>query len=124
MGQSDSRRGFPPLEDKQGDDDNESWLDLVSGGNRKSVPETPVESVPSDESLSSHIISTMSRTERTRLADGSVQTKKVVTKRYADGREETDSSVETTHPRSGNADSSSSSGDGESKPKNGWFWKE
>ncbi|KAJ5461485.1 uncharacterized protein N7458_003037 [Penicillium daleae] len=124
LGQSDFRRGFPPLEDKQGDDDNESWLDLVSGGNRKSVPETPVESVPSDESLSSHIISTMSRTERTRLADGSVQTKKVVTKRYADGREETDSSVETTHPRSGNADSSSSSGDGESKRKHGWFWKE
>ena len=82
-----------------------------------------VDSVPSDGASSSHIISTMSRTERTQLPDGSVQTKKVVTKRYADGREETDSSVETTHPRSGNVDSSSS-GEGESKPKNGWFWKE
>lgn len=121
--QPDFPRGLPPLEDKQGDDDNESWLDLVSGGNRKSVPETPVDSAPSDGSSSSHIISTMSRTERTRLPDGSVQTKKVVTKRYADGREETDSSVETTHPRSENADSSSS-GESESKPKTGWFWKE
>lgn len=122
QGRSDPRYGFPQLESKQGNDDNETWLDLVSGGSRKSVPETPVEPIPSDDS-SSRIISTMSRTERTRLPDGSVQTKKVVTKRYADGREETDSSVETTLPRSGNADSSDS-GDGESKPKNGWFWKE
>lgn len=121
--QPDSRYGFPQLEDKQGNDDNETWLDLVSGGSRKSVPETPVESIPSEDSSSSRIISTMSRTERTRLPDGSVQTKKVITKRYADGREETDSSVETTLPRSGHVESSDS-GDGESKPKNGWFWKE
>jgi hypothetical protein len=124
LGQSDFRRGFPPFEDKQGDDDNESWLDdLVSGGNRKSVPEMPLQAIPSDDISPSRIISTISRTERTRLPDGSVQTKKVVTKRYVDGREETDSSVETTHPSSGNVNSPGS-GDGEPKPKNGWFWKE
>ncbi|KAJ5176838.1 uncharacterized protein N7482_002715 [Penicillium canariense] len=115
--------GRPQFEDKQGNDDNESWLDLVSGGHRKSVPETPDEMILADDTSSSRIISTMSRTERTRLPDGSIQTKKVVTKRYADGREETDSSVETTHPHSGNVDSSDS-GENGTKPNNGWFWKE
>lgn len=119
----ESRFGFPQLEDKQGNDDNETWLDLVSGGSRKSVPETRVELIPSEDSLSPRIISTMSRTERTRLPDGSVQTKKVITKRYADGREETDSSVETTLPSSGHVESSDSD-DGKSKRTSGWFWKE
>jgi len=112
-----------PTEDKHGDD-NESWLDLVSGGNRKSVPETPEptltsEAKPAPVPENARVVSTMSRTERKRLSDGSVQTTIVKTKRYADGREETDESVETTLPRS--VDGHSAEGD---KSKSGWFWKD
>jgi hypothetical protein len=118
------QRDLPSPEDKQGDDDNESWLDLVSGGNRKSVPETPLESTSTSEAQpaavpEARVISTMSRTERKRLTDGSVQTTIVKTKRYADGREETDESVETTHPRSGDGQSAD-----DNKSKSGWFWKD
>lgn len=122
-----SQRSLPHAEDEQGNEDTESWLDLVSGGKRKSVPEAPVEPTPSVEAKSAdsvtatapRVIATMSRTERVRLADGSIQTKTVETKRYADGREETDESVETTHPRT--ADGKSAEG---KKSKNGWFWKD
>ncbi|KAJ5304224.1 uncharacterized protein N7443_003884 [Penicillium atrosanguineum] len=118
------QRGLPSAEDKQGDDDNESWLDLVSGGNRKSVPETPPEPTSTSEGKpvalpEARVVSTMSRTERKRLADGSVQTTIVKTKRYADGREETDESVETTHLRSGERQSAE-----DNKSKGGWFWKD
>jgi hypothetical protein len=111
------QRGLPSAEDRQGDEDNESWLDLVSGGHRKSVPETPPE--PTSKNEIARVVSTMSRTERKRLADGSVQTTIVKTKRYADGREETDSSVETTHPRSSHEQSAE-----DNESKSGWFWKD
>lgn len=113
-------------DDDQGTEDTESWLDLVSGGNRKSVPESPPDLTErkqadfSQEPTPSRVISTMSRTERTRLADGSVETKIVKTKRYADGREETDESVEVTHPRS-NVEGSGGPGN---QSKGGWFWKD
>ncbi|KAJ6107550.1 hypothetical protein N7523_008873 [Penicillium sp. IBT 18751x] len=118
------QHGFPSVDDKQGDDDNESWLDLVSGGHRKSVPESPPEPTTISEakpvaSPEARVVSTMSRTERKRLADGSVQTTIVKTKRYADGREETDESVETTHPRSEEGQSAE-----DNKSKGGWFWKD
>lgn len=117
---------FPYHEDEQGNDDTESWLDLVSGGNRKSVPETPPDSTETkqkdtaQETTPTRIISTMSRTERKRLADGSVETKIVKTKRFADGREETDESVEISHPRSNEEGSNGRGNDS----KNGWFWKD
>jgi hypothetical protein len=111
------QRGLPSAEDRQGDEDNESWLNLVSGGHRKSVPETPPE--PTSKNENAHVVSTMSRTERKRLVDGSVQTTIVKTKRYADGREETDESVETTCPRSGDEQSAE-----DNKSKSGWFWKD
>ncbi|KAJ5665230.1 uncharacterized protein N7477_007678 [Penicillium maclennaniae] len=113
------QHGFPSVEDKQGDDDDESWLDLVSGGNRKSVPESPPEPTSISEAKPARVVSTMSRTERKRLADGSVQTTIVKTKRYADGREETDESVETTQPLSGEGQSAE-----DNKSKGGWFWKD
>ena len=115
------QRGLPSAEDKQGDD-KESWLDLVSGGNRESVPETSPETSetkPAPIFENGRVVSTLSRTERKRLADGSVQTTIVKTKRYADGREETDESVETTHPRPGDGQSSE-----DNKSKSGWFWKD
>jgi hypothetical protein len=105
-------------------DDKENWIDLVSGGNKKSVPETPQDSTEQNPKLESasdrakpHVVSTMTRTEHVRLADGSLQSTIIKSKRFADGREENDTSVEVSHPESG----SNSEFD---KSKSGWFWKD
>lgn len=115
------------------DDDTESWIDLVSGGQKKSVPDSVPESSPSSPSSSleqdtsktaetaqqqPYVISTKITTDRTRLSDGSVQTKTTKTKRYADGREETNESVEVVHPSQQHSDGDPSSG----SSKKGWFW--
>ncbi|KAI2676199.1 hypothetical protein CBS147332_9245 [Penicillium roqueforti] len=122
------RRSAPKVEDEHSSDDNENWIDLVSGGNKKSVPETP-EDLPTEiqtkptpteavsEPAQPRIISTITRTERVQLADGSVQSKIVNTRRFADGREESDESVEVSHPQKGSKSDSDT-------PKNGWFWKD
>ncbi|KAJ5795209.1 hypothetical protein N7457_001808 [Penicillium paradoxum] len=120
------RSSVPKLVDEHSSDDNENWIDLVSGGNKKSVPETPMALLEETETKSveavselapPRVVSTMTRTERVQLADGSVQTKVVNTKRFADGREESDESVEVSHPREGSKPNSDGS-------KNGWFWKD
>ncbi|KAJ5462706.1 hypothetical protein N7475_007650 [Penicillium sp. IBT 31633x] len=120
------RSSVTKAEDAHNRDDNENWIDLVSGGNKKSVPETPqdspIEIAPKPSEAASEptpprIISTMTRTERVSLADGSVQTKIVNTKRFADGREESDESVEVSHPQEGSKPDSDNS-------NNGWFWKD
>lgn len=126
-------RGLLSSDDEHGNDDTESWLDLVSGGNRKSVPETKDSVTPtptaavenkhaesSAENVTARVVSTMIRTERTRLPDGSIETRKVQTKRFEDGREETESSVETSHSPSDEAQQ----GGNDSQSKSGWFWKD
>ncbi|KAF4763524.1 hypothetical protein N7455_003853 [Penicillium solitum] len=122
------RRSPPKAENQHSHDDNENWIDLVSGGNKKSVPETPrdlpteIDTKPTEaisESAQPRVISTMTRTERVRLPDGSVESKIVNTRRFADGREESDESVEVSRPQEG-LDSRPES----DKPKNGWFWKD
>lgn len=83
------------------------------------------------------VISTLTTTERTTLPDGSMHTKMVLKKRFADGREE---STETTHTTNGQREEMSRSmpalktekpravdgGDEMEKPKgmksSGWFW--
>ena len=105
------------------DNENENWIDLVSGGNKNSVPEAPQDSTetkPEPVSEQPRVVSTMTRTERVRLADGSVQSTIVKSKRFADGREENDTSVEVSHPQSEGPDSNSES----NKSKTGWFWKD
>jgi hypothetical protein len=104
-------------------DDNENWIDLVSGGNKKSVLETPqVSTETQPESLSepekSRVVSTMTRTEHVHLADGSLQSTIIKSKRFADGREENDTSIEVSHPQSEGPDS------GTDKSKSGWFWRD
>ncbi|KAJ5949016.1 hypothetical protein N7454_002323 [Penicillium verhagenii] len=108
---------------EQGNDDTESWLDLVSGGNRKSVPETAVQQAqPASQSASPFVVSTTTRTERIRHPDGSVDIKRVQTKRFQDGREETESFVDTVRPRQDTGEEQSSEQNPQSK--NGWFWKD
>ncbi|KAJ5649689.1 uncharacterized protein N7484_003412 [Penicillium longicatenatum] len=121
------QRGMMPDPD-QGNDDTESWLDLVSGGHRKSVPETedtastPAADTKQVESAAEpRVISTMTRTERKRLPDGSIETKKVQTKRYEDGREESESFVEMSRPK---LEAGEEQPEQNMQPKNGWFWKD
>ncbi|KAJ5333849.1 uncharacterized protein N7506_007632 [Penicillium brevicompactum] len=115
----DNHRSGPPKTDERSDS-NDPRIDLVSGGNKESVYETPhgsTESSPDHASDQlSRVVSTMTRTERVQLPDGSVKSTIVKTKRFADGREEEDSSVEVSHPQHEASDSQNS--------KNGWFWKD
>jgi hypothetical protein len=120
------RHGVPKVEDKHSDD-NETRMEFVSGNNKPSVPKTLQESMETKrESLSEpvqaqdqcRVVSTMTRTERVRLADGSVQSTIINSKRFADGREENDTSVEVSHPQSEGPESESA------KSKSGWFWKD
>ena len=83
---------------------------------------TEIDTKPTEaisEPAQPRVISTMTRTERVRLPDGSVESKIVNIRRFADGREESDESVEVSRPQEG-LDSRPES----DKPKNGWFWKD
>jgi len=76
------------------------------------------------------IISTLTTTERKTLPDGSVYTKVVLKKRFADGNEESSETVHTTAPRQdfahnlsdADADADGSPSSGRKEKKGGWFW--
>ncbi|KAL6237570.1 hypothetical protein BDW75DRAFT_203678 [Aspergillus navahoensis] len=136
----DRRRGrfgvFPSEADYK--DDTENWLDLLSGGNKHSVPEakpepesaevplppapaTATTEAPAEKPpVQNYVVSNSVNTERIRLPDGSIQTKTVRTKRYADGREETNTSTEIVNPRQGDQGSDQQS----AQTKSGWFWRD
>ncbi|KAL4804885.1 hypothetical protein BDV18DRAFT_141477 [Aspergillus unguis] len=134
-----SRREGDLSSENESKDDTESWLELVSGGNKHSVPEfdssqaraappsTPSPAVEPQASIekpsvehNSYVVSTQINTNRVRLPDGSIQTKTVKTMRFADGREETNESTEVVSPPRHNQISDQQS----SEKKNGWFWKD
>ena len=80
------------------------------------------------DSSGTSLLSTMTTTEKTTLSDGTVHTKMVLKKRFADGREE---STETTHTqnalsrteaaRAELSDSTTGQLEG-GKERKGWFW--
>ncbi|KKK13710.1 hypothetical protein ARAM_000839 [Aspergillus rambellii] len=117
-------------DEREHDDDTENWLELVSGGNKSSVPDFVQESsseapaaTPTPED--SYVVSTQISTERVRLPDGSIQTKTVNTKRFADGREETNESTEVVNPpRRDQTSPDKQETMATEQKKNGWFWKE
>ncbi|KAL4923755.1 uncharacterized protein BDV17DRAFT_276331 [Aspergillus undulatus] len=125
-----NRNGLFPSE-RDFNDETETWLELVSGGSKKSVPdtqstETPLEPAPAalespvttdKASAENYVVSTQTSTSRVTLPDGSIQTKIVKTKRFADGRVETDSSTDVSHPPQ-------REGGSESDGKSGWFWRD
>lgn len=84
-------------------------------------------SIPSSSENSSIPVSTTITTNRRALADGSIETKRVQTKRFSDGREESNETVHTTNPRPQTIEDKQK--DAESKPANdgssrgGWFWR-
>ena len=113
-------------ENQNQEESTDDWIDLVSGGNKSTVPDTAEkepEHLPSTDSAVSkpHVISTSTTTERVTRADGSVHTKTVKTKRFSDGREESNESVETTSPPQASAGQDPSSNNESSN--GGWFWK-
>ncbi|KAL5117355.1 hypothetical protein ACEQ8H_004671 [Pleosporales sp. CAS-2024a] len=85
--------------------------------------------VPGSRNMRSSILSTLTTTERTVAPDGSVTTKVVLKKRFADGREE---SSETVHTQRGHESDpwdkmkettvSKSVEKEKEKSKSGWFW--
>ncbi|KAI9370755.1 hypothetical protein BJX61DRAFT_72815 [Aspergillus egyptiacus] len=133
----DRRRGrdgvLPPERDAY-DEDTESWLDLVSGGNKHSVPEShepasPSTSAPESSAATSppqepYVLSTQVSTERISLPDGSIQTKTVRTKRFSDGREEKNESTEVVNPPQRDSNYPNHQGPSPDQKKNGWFWKD
>ena len=72
-------------------------------------------------------VSTLASTERIRLSDGSVRTKIIRTRRFADGREETKESEEVSNPPSESVPQPSNVQNGseniKENSKGGWFWK-
>jgi hypothetical protein len=70
---------------------------------------------PSPPNSSSSVLSSLTTTERTTAPDGTVTTRTVLRKRFADGREESSESVHTEHRE---ADAAGEGG----RKKGGWFW--
>jgi hypothetical protein len=97
-----------------------------------------------EEGKKDSIVSTMTTTERRTLPDGTVETKRVLKKRFADGREESNESVERQMSSSSNSQSAGSkplemevsstarqdkqtqtNEKEDLRPKrSGWFWRE
>lgn len=107
----ESESGLVPAKPSRQADRTDSALD---------VKEKATPAVPSPEDLSSRLVSTVTKTERRSLPDGTIRTKTTVHKRFADGREE---NYENEEVNDNNHHRPSSTGDSDST-KSGWFWKE
>ncbi|KAB8076023.1 hypothetical protein BDV29DRAFT_96701 [Aspergillus leporis] len=123
----------PPSEKGDRTQVSDGWLDLESSKNKKTVSETeiqtatntsaPVQTTKSVAEQQPYVISTRTTTQRIRLSDGSIQTKTIKTERFADGREESNESVEVVNPPQVNRESSDPEGPGAHQNTSGWFWK-
>ncbi|KAF7596578.1 hypothetical protein BBP40_000978 [Aspergillus hancockii] len=106
--------------------DTNNGLELASGENTKTVSEAqsaPVEPTESVAKQQPYVMSTKTTTERIRLSDGSIQTKTIKTKWFADGREESNESVEVANPPQVNRGSNGPEGSASGQSTSGWFWK-
>ncbi|KAF7178729.1 hypothetical protein CNMCM7691_007547 [Aspergillus felis] len=125
-----------PFEKAGPSKETDSWIDLVSDGDKNTVPETaphPTSEVsttsetrPTSSATEQqpYVVSTRTTTERIHLRDGSIQTKTVKTKRFADGREETNESVEVMNPPPKSQDSVAGQEALENQKKRSWFWRD
>uniref|UniRef100_A0A093V9L6 Putative glycerol-3-phosphate dehydrogenase, mitochondrial n=1 Tax=Talaromyces marneffei PM1 TaxID=1077442 RepID=A0A093V9L6_TALMA len=95
-------------------------LDEEHGNKSLLASQTTTDDNPTEES---RIVSTMTRSVRRTLADGSISTKTVKTKRFADGREESDESVEVTPPPPSEKHTEQNRDSDNGKDSyGGWFW--
>ncbi|KAL1625648.1 hypothetical protein SLS54_003120 [Diplodia seriata] len=92
-----------------------------SGSGSRQPPAAPAPSSSNGKNsidvASSPILSTITTTERNVAADGTVTTKVTLKKRFADGREESSETVNTSR-----GDPMSQEGGDNNKNKGGWFW--
>ncbi|GAM36221.1 hypothetical protein TCE0_018r05144 [Talaromyces pinophilus] len=97
------------------------WLEYTSDGNKSLLAsQTMADDSSSEES---RVVSTMTRSVRRTLADGSISTKTVKTKRFADGREESDETVEVTPPAASEKITEQTQDSDNGKDSHGgWFW--
>lgn len=93
-----------------------------------SQPRQQERQITAQDVSKSKIISTLSTTEKTTLPDGTVTTKVVLKKRFADGSEQVTETVSTTHPHGaeeswkGHDGKTSEHGEAKAEQKKGWFW--
>ncbi|EPS34521.1 hypothetical protein PDE_09485 [Penicillium oxalicum 114-2] len=121
----------PGLEEARQDNDphardpKDLWLDQIQELDERLRAYHFVATRKTGDNEPSRVVSTSSRTEQTHYPDGMFSSRRVVTKQYADGREETDSFDETSLPHSDDGWDEVNSENSEkpkSKSKGGWFW--
>lgn len=96
----------------------ERFLGDSSSHHQTSSTGSASKSSPSEIDVAgSPILSTVTTTERNVAPDGTVTTKVTLKKRFADGREETSETVNTSR-----GDINAASEGGSDKKKGGWFW--
>lgn len=94
---------------------NQSSLALAPAPTPVSAPASA--SVPTPKAS---VISTLTTMTSRTLPDGSVETKRVLKKRFADGVEESEESTEVVHPQASTSSLGKTSAD--EQKKQGWFW--
>lgn len=89
-----------------------------------------------DRTESSNVISALTTTERKVMPDGTVHTKVVLKKKFADGREESSETIHTTQstsqhtdrarpsPKGVVTDANAAGGDDKRSKRKGWFWSD
>lgn len=142
------QRRFPrDVVDNRDYNGTDSWMgsksELVSNETTTTTTDSKTSVQPSTVNISSEenpqadqqprVISTNTNTQRVRMADGSIHTKTVKTQRFADGREESNESVDVVSAPEQRVQDVSASGTGTgqdkadpneqgSGSKGGWFW--
>lgn len=102
--------------------ESKDWLEYTANGNRELLDSQYTNDQSSAEP---NVVSTMTRSVRRTQPDGSISTKTIQTKRFADGREESNESVEVIPPpaqKNANQQSSSDEEKGDNNSSGGWFW--
>lgn len=103
--------------------ESKDWLEYTANGNRELLDS---QYTGDQSSAEPNVVSTMIRTVRRTQPDGSISTKTIQTRRFADGREESNESVEVIPPPAQANKNQQQGSSGEEKGDNnstgGWFW--
>jgi hypothetical protein len=102
--------------------ESKDWLEYTANGNRELLDS---QYTGDQSSAEPNVVSTMTRTVRRTQPDGSISTKIIKTRRFADGHEESNESVEVIPPptqKNENQQGSSDEEKGDNNSSGGWFW--
>ncbi|CRG87359.1 hypothetical protein PISL3812_04376 [Talaromyces islandicus] len=98
------------------------WLEYTANGNRELLDS---QYMGNKSSAEPNVVSTMTKTVRRTQPDGSISTKTIQTRRFADGREESNESEEVIPPPAQKKEKQQISLDeekGDNNSTGGWFW--